>query len=143
MPRIMGVDLPADKPTHISLRYLFGIGPTLALKLCEQARRRPPAESPRADRRRNQQTDDVSRSRVRRRRPAPADAPAEYCAGCGTSIATAVSAIARVCRSADNDPKPTLARGRAPKDSRRQEGRQGNAHLAACGLAAFFGNTRR
>jgi small subunit ribosomal protein S13 len=41
MPRIMGVDLPADKPTHISLRYLFGIGPTLALKLCDQARLDP------------------------------------------------------------------------------------------------------
>ena len=41
MPRIMGVDLPADKPTHISLRYLFGVGPTLALKLCDQARLDP------------------------------------------------------------------------------------------------------
>ena len=38
MPRIQGVDIPADKPTHISLRYIFGIGPTLALRLCEQAR---------------------------------------------------------------------------------------------------------
>ncbi len=37
MPRILGVDLPADKPTHISLRYLFGIGPTLSLQLCERA----------------------------------------------------------------------------------------------------------
>jgi small subunit ribosomal protein S13 len=37
----MGVDLPQDKPTHISLRYLFGIGPTLALRLCEQARLDP------------------------------------------------------------------------------------------------------
>jgi small subunit ribosomal protein S13 len=37
----MGVDLPADKPTHISLRYLFGVGPTLALRLCEQARLDP------------------------------------------------------------------------------------------------------
>jgi small subunit ribosomal protein S13 len=37
MPRILGVDLPNDKPTHISLRYIFGIGPTLALRLCEQA----------------------------------------------------------------------------------------------------------
>jgi small subunit ribosomal protein S13 len=41
MPRIMGVDLPADKPTHISLRYLFGVGPTLALRLCDQARLDP------------------------------------------------------------------------------------------------------
>ena len=38
MPRILGVDIPNDKPTHISLRYLYGIGPTLALRLCEQAR---------------------------------------------------------------------------------------------------------
>jgi small subunit ribosomal protein S13 len=38
MPRILGVDIPADKPTHISLRYIYGIGPTLALRLCEQAR---------------------------------------------------------------------------------------------------------
>ena len=41
MPRIMGVDLPADKPTHISLRYLYGIGPTLALRLCSEARLDP------------------------------------------------------------------------------------------------------
>lgn len=36
MPRIMGVDLPTDKATHISLRYLQGIGPTLALELCDK-----------------------------------------------------------------------------------------------------------
>ena len=41
MPRIMGVDIPPDKPTHISLRYLFGVGPTLALRLCEEARLNP------------------------------------------------------------------------------------------------------
>lgn len=37
MPRLQGVDLPPDKPTHISLRYLQGIGPTTSLRLCEQA----------------------------------------------------------------------------------------------------------
>ena len=37
MPRILGVDIPNDKPTHISLRYLVGIGPTTALRLCDQA----------------------------------------------------------------------------------------------------------
>src|SRR5271156_3919565 len=37
MPRILGVDLPNDKLTHIALRYIYGIGPTLALRLCEQA----------------------------------------------------------------------------------------------------------
>ena len=37
MPRIQGVDIPPDKPTHISLRYLQGIGPTTSLRVCEQA----------------------------------------------------------------------------------------------------------
>ena len=38
MPRILGVDLPNDKPTHISLRYIYGIGATTAMRLCEQAK---------------------------------------------------------------------------------------------------------
>jgi small subunit ribosomal protein S13 len=38
MPRILGVDLPNDKPTHVSLRSLYGIGPATALRLCEQAK---------------------------------------------------------------------------------------------------------
>lgn len=38
MPRILGVDLPNDKATHISLRYIYGIGPATALELCEKTR---------------------------------------------------------------------------------------------------------
>ena len=41
MPRILGVDIPNDKPTHIALRYIYGVGPTLSLRLCEQARINP------------------------------------------------------------------------------------------------------
>src|SRR5262244_512822 len=41
MPRILGIDVPNDKPTHVSLRYIYGIGPTLALRLCEQAKINP------------------------------------------------------------------------------------------------------
>jgi small subunit ribosomal protein S13 len=37
MPRLLGVDLPGDKRTEISLRYLYGIGRTTALQLCERA----------------------------------------------------------------------------------------------------------
>jgi small subunit ribosomal protein S13 len=37
MPRLLGVDIPSEKPLHISLRYLYGIGPTLAIRLCQQA----------------------------------------------------------------------------------------------------------
>src|SRR5262249_61231613 len=41
MPRILGVDLPNDKLTHISLRYIYGIGPTTALQLCAKAKVNP------------------------------------------------------------------------------------------------------
>ncbi len=36
MPRILGVDIPNDKHTRISLCYIYGIGPYLAGRLCEQ-----------------------------------------------------------------------------------------------------------
>jgi small subunit ribosomal protein S13 len=32
----MGVDIPPDKPTHISLRYLYGIGPTTSVQICQR-----------------------------------------------------------------------------------------------------------
>jgi small subunit ribosomal protein S13 len=36
MPRILGVDIPNDKRTVISLRYIYGIGPHLSGQLCER-----------------------------------------------------------------------------------------------------------
>lgn len=36
MPRIQGVDIPNDKVVYISLSYLYGVGPKVALKLCHQ-----------------------------------------------------------------------------------------------------------
>jgi small subunit ribosomal protein S13 len=35
MPRILGVDIPNDKRTVISLQYIYGIGPYLAGMLCQ------------------------------------------------------------------------------------------------------------
>ncbi|HEX5415672.1 MAG TPA: 30S ribosomal protein S13 [Chloroflexota bacterium] len=35
MARIAGVDIPRDKRVDISLRYIYGIGPTLASKICQ------------------------------------------------------------------------------------------------------------
>jgi len=37
MPRILGVDIPNDKRTEISLRYIYGIGPFLAKQLCDRS----------------------------------------------------------------------------------------------------------
>ncbi len=36
MPRIAGVDIPNDKPTRIALRYIHGIGPTSADRICKE-----------------------------------------------------------------------------------------------------------
>jgi small subunit ribosomal protein S13 len=36
MPRIMGVDIPGDKPILYSLMYIYGIGKTLSAKVLEQ-----------------------------------------------------------------------------------------------------------
>jgi small subunit ribosomal protein S13 len=41
MPRILGVDIPTNKPTAISLRYLYGIGPTTAMEICRKAQVSP------------------------------------------------------------------------------------------------------
>lgn len=37
MPRLLGVDIPNDKPTVVSLTYLFGVGSKTARELCRKA----------------------------------------------------------------------------------------------------------
>jgi small subunit ribosomal protein S13 len=41
MARISGVDIPRDKHVRISLRYIYGIGPTTAMRICEKTRINP------------------------------------------------------------------------------------------------------
>ena len=41
MPRVAGVDIPNDKHTVISLRYIYGIGPKLATEICDKLRLDP------------------------------------------------------------------------------------------------------
>lgn len=37
MPRLLGVDIPNDRHTVVSLTYLFGVGPYTARALCHKA----------------------------------------------------------------------------------------------------------
>lgn len=37
MPRLMGVDIPNDRPSWVSLTYLYGVGPRTARDLCFKA----------------------------------------------------------------------------------------------------------
>ena len=36
MPRVAGVDIPNEKPMFVSLRYIYGIGPTTAMQICKK-----------------------------------------------------------------------------------------------------------
>ena len=36
MPRLLGVDIPNDRPTAVSLTYLYGVGPKTARELCHK-----------------------------------------------------------------------------------------------------------
>ena len=41
MPRVLGIDIPGRKKLAYSLRYIYGIGSTLALEVCEKAKLDP------------------------------------------------------------------------------------------------------
>ena len=37
MPRLLGVDIPNDRPAVVALTYLYGVGPKIARELCHNA----------------------------------------------------------------------------------------------------------
>ena len=37
MPRLLGVDIPNDRPAVVALTYLYGVGPRTARDLCHKA----------------------------------------------------------------------------------------------------------
>lgn len=41
MPRIVGVDIPKEKRIDVSLRYIYGIGPTNAIRILQLANINP------------------------------------------------------------------------------------------------------
>lgn len=45
MPRLLGVDIPANRPTVISLTYLYGVGNQTARELCHKAGLDPQARA--------------------------------------------------------------------------------------------------
>lgn len=45
MPRLLGVDIPSDRPTVISLTYLYGVGSSVARELCRKAGVNPQAKA--------------------------------------------------------------------------------------------------
>ncbi len=113
MPRILGVDLPNDKATHISLRYIYGIGPTTSLQLCAKAKVDPLRKA------KDLSEEDVARLATILDRELPSkDRSNARCSrispACVTLAATVAPAIAAVCQFAASGLEPTLAPAKAP-----------------------------
>ena len=45
MPRLLGVDIPNDRQTQVSLTYIYGVGPYIARELCCKAGVKPTAKA--------------------------------------------------------------------------------------------------
>ena len=45
MPRIVGVDVPNDKPSFVALRYIYGVGPKTAMEICAKSDVDPQAKA--------------------------------------------------------------------------------------------------
>ncbi len=45
MPRVLGVDIPNDKPTVVALQYLYGVGARIAHDLCHRTGINPQARA--------------------------------------------------------------------------------------------------
>ena len=45
MPRIVGVDVPNDKPSFVALRYIYGVGPKTAMDVCAKSDVDPQAKA--------------------------------------------------------------------------------------------------
>ena len=112
MPRIAGIDLPSDKKIKISLRYIYGVGPTTRMVIFKEAGIDP------ARRAKDLTEEELAKiigildkdllvegafaGRFSRTSP-----------GFATSAAIAATAIAARCPSAASAPAPTPAPARA------------------------------
>ena len=98
MPRLLGVDIPNDKMTAVSLTYLYGVGPATARELCQKAGISPGLKA------RDLTEDELGRLSQLLRHSAPAELAGP--------------------RPADTDQRPD---SQGPEeDGGRQEGRQGS-----------------
>ncbi|MDF7807045.1 30S ribosomal protein S13 [Pontiellaceae bacterium B12219] len=55
MPRVLGIDIPGRKKLEFSLRYIYGIGPSISKEVCEKAKLDP-----------NKKADDMSDEDIQR-----------------------------------------------------------------------------
>ena len=136
MPRILGVDIPNDKRTVISLQYIYGIGPHLAAVLCERTGIDPEKRA------RDLSEDDLAQAglaagqRIHGGRPAPPPDPTEHRATARHRLLSWTAAPQGAAGPRPADPDECTDPQRTTQDGRREEGRQGNALMPALGRMA-------
>ncbi len=138
MPRILGVDIPNDKRTVISLCYIYGIGPYLADQLCQRTGIDPESAGPRFDRRRPGQAGLVAGQRVHGRRSASSPSAAEHRPAARHRLLSGFAAPQGTSRSAASEPGPTRepARVHARRSPARRASRNcGDRSLVICQLS--------
>ena len=127
MPRLLGVDIPNDRPTVISLTYLYGVGPKIARDLCHKAGDRSAGPCPRTPRGRVGAAGGLAGQGLRGRRAVAAAAEPEHRPAEGHRLLPRHSAPPRPA-----GPRPAHPHQRphpqGPEEDRgRQEGREGSA----------------
>ena len=146
MPRLLGVDIPNDRPTVISLTYLYGVGPQIARELCHKAGVNPQAKA------RDLHEDEVARlaalldkDYIGRRSVAPAGG-AEHLAAARHRLLPRHSASPRLAGSRPAHPHQRPHPQGPEEDRGRQEGREGSevsrVCAAACAIADDSGPAR-
>ena len=131
MPRILGVDIPNDKRTVISLRYIYGIGPYLAEQLCERTGIDPDKRARDLTRGRPGQAGLASGQRVRGGGPAPSPGSAEHRPAARHRLLSRPAAPQGSAGSRPADAHQRADPEGPTQDGRRQEGRQGTARVAS------------
>ncbi len=137
MPRLLGVDIPNDRPTVIALTYLYGVGPKIARDLCHKAgvdpqgRARELREDELARMAALLDKDYVVEGQLRRQRNQNIMRLRDI--GCYRGLRHRRGLPVRGQRTAHQRPH---AQG-SEEDRGRQEGRQGPA-LSVAGGASFF-----
>ena len=127
MPRLLGVDIPNDRPTVISLTYLYGVGPKIARDLCHKAGIDPQVRA------RELREDELARLAALLDKdyvvegPVAAAAEPEHRPAEGHRLLSRAAASPRAAGPRPAHPHQRPDAQRTEEDRRRQEGREGFA----------------
>ena len=130
MPRLLGVDIPNDKPSVISLTYLYGVGPKVARDLCHKAGIDPQKRARELAEDELGRLSVLARTRLHGGRSVAAAGAAEHQPLAGHQVLSRHPASAGIARAWPADADQCADPQGTAEDRGRQEGREGSAVVA-------------